>query len=143
MRHKKNLIDVCRAAAAVSLVCFALAGAHATELVYVPINPMFGGNPQNGAVLLSSAQAQNKAKDPDDKSGKKATSLEQFNDSLQRAVLGRLASAATSTILGPNGQLIPGTITVGDFTITIVDLGSTLQVTTSDGVNTTVFEVSK
>lgn len=32
----------------------------ATELVYTPINPAFGGSPFNGQWLLNSAQAQNK-----------------------------------------------------------------------------------
>jgi hypothetical protein len=33
--------------------------AWATELVYTPINPSFGGNPLNGQFLLGIAQAQN------------------------------------------------------------------------------------
>jgi curli production assembly/transport component CsgF len=38
---------------------------HATELVYTPINPSFGGNPLNGTWLLNNAQAQNDYDDPD------------------------------------------------------------------------------
>jgi len=41
------------------------AGASATELVYTPVNPSFGGSPLNGAWLLGNAQAQNNKKDPD------------------------------------------------------------------------------
>ena len=37
----------------------------ATELVYTPINPSFGGNPLNGTWLLNNAQAQNDFDDPD------------------------------------------------------------------------------
>ena len=40
-------------------------GLSATELVYTPVNPSFGGSPLNGAWLLGSAQAQNDKKDPD------------------------------------------------------------------------------
>ena len=40
-------------------------GASATELVYTPVNPSFGGSPLNGAWLLGNAQAQNSKKDPD------------------------------------------------------------------------------
>lgn len=120
---------------------------HATELVYTPVNPNFGGNPLNGATLLSAAQAQNKAKDPEaDLSNGKQTPLQQFNESLQRSVLGRLASAATSNILGPNGQLIPGTVETGDFVITISDTGGgSLRVVTTDKVTgaSTSFEVGK
>jgi curli production assembly/transport component CsgF len=34
------------------------APAFASELVYHPVNPTFGGNPLNGTFLLSTAQAQ-------------------------------------------------------------------------------------
>lgn len=34
------------------------ASAFATEQVYHPVNPIFGGNPLNGTYLLSQAQAQ-------------------------------------------------------------------------------------
>ena len=37
----------------------------ATELVYTPVNPSFGGNPLNGTWLLNNAQAQNDYDDPD------------------------------------------------------------------------------
>lgn len=117
----------------------------ATELVYAPVNPHFGGSPLNGSVLLNAAQAQNKTKDPDSAlNGKKDTALQQFNESLQRSVLGRLAAAATSNILGPNGQLIPGTIETGDFLITISDTGNgSLRVVTTDKISgaSTSFEV--
>jgi curli production assembly/transport component CsgF len=36
----------------------ASAPAFASELVYHPVNPTFGGNPLNGTFLLSTAQAQ-------------------------------------------------------------------------------------
>ncbi len=35
----------------------------ATELVYSPVNPSFGGNPLNGSWMLGQAQAQNKFAD--------------------------------------------------------------------------------
>src|SRR3974390_2577099 len=41
-----------------------LAQARATSIVYTPVNPSFGGNPLNGPVLLNSANAQNRFKDP-------------------------------------------------------------------------------
>ena len=45
---------------AVSLcVALGVVTAWATELVYTPINPSFGGNPLNGQFLLNEAQAQN------------------------------------------------------------------------------------
>lgn len=121
----------------------------AGELVYTPVNPSFGGSPLNGSVLLNAAQAQNKTKDPDQFNSAKSpqqSSLQQFNDILERSVLSRLASAATSNIIGPNGQLIPGTINTGNFSIQISDLGGgLLQVTTTDRVTgaTTSFQVGQ
>lgn len=123
------------------------APATATELVYTPVNPAFGGSPLNGSVLLNAAQAQNKSRDPDDLSAqfRDRTPLEQFNDSLQRSVLSQLASAATSSVIS-NGRLIPGTVQTGDFKIVISDLGGgLLQITTTDKVTgaSTTFQVSQ
>lgn len=43
--------------------CLATGRAAASELVYTPINPHFGGNPFNAAGLLASAEAQKRFKD--------------------------------------------------------------------------------
>ncbi len=121
--------------------------AGATELVYVPVNPSFGGSPLNGSLLLNSAQAQNKHKDPDDPSslwGNK-TPLQQFNESLQRRVLDDLSAAATKSLVS-NGKLVPGTLETGDFRIVITDLGGgMLRITTTDRTTgaTTSFQVSQ
>jgi curli production assembly/transport component CsgF len=124
--------------------------APATELVYQPVNPAFGGNPLNGPVLLNSAQAQDKHKDPDalansPTAGLNQSPLQQFNDMLERAILGQLASAATGGVLS-NGKLIPGTVETGNFKINIVDLGGgLLKITTTDKTTggTSTFEVSQ
>ncbi|TFW09329.1 curli assembly protein CsgF [Oxalobacteraceae bacterium OM1] len=124
----------------------AASSAMATELVYTPVNPNFGGSPLNGAVLLGSAQATNRHKDPDAPvSSLDKTPLQQFNDNLQRSVLSQLAAAATSGIMS-NGKLIPGTVQTGDFRITIADIGGgMLQITTTDRVTgaSTTFQVSQ
>lgn len=115
----------------------------ATELVYVPVNPSFGGSPLNGSVLLNAAQAQNKHKEPDLATSQK-TGLQDFNDLLERSVLSQLASAATSSVLGSNGRLTPGTVETGNFRINIVDLGAgSLRITTTDLLTgqTTSFQV--
>lgn len=122
----------------------------ATELVYQPVNPAFGGNPLNGPVLLNSAQAQDKHKDPDaaanfPAAGLNQTPLQQFNDMLERAVLGQLAAAATGGVFS-NGKLIPGTVETGNFRINIIDLGGgLLKITTTDKTTgaTSTFDVSQ
>jgi len=103
-----------------------LAAARASELIYTPVNPSFGGNPLNGSVLLSTAQAQNKTTDPATKSTQQSSgnsALDQFNDMLERAVLNRLASAAVGGVVSSKGELIPGTVQTSNFTIEIIDLG--------------------
>lgn len=122
---------------------------HATELAYVPINPAFGGNPNNGPVLLNAAQAQNDKIDPNARSASAGftapTPLQQFNDTLQRSILSQLASAATTKIIS-NGQLVPGTVETGSFRISIVDVGGgQLQITTTDKVTgaQTSFQVTQ
>jgi curli production assembly/transport component CsgF len=124
MRDPKHALDVFKRGASPLLLLLGFASAHATELVYVPVNPNFGGSPLNGGTLLSQAQAQNRTKDPDLSSANgKQSALEQFNDSLQRAVLGRLAAAATSNVVGSDGKLKAGTVETTDLLITVSDLG--------------------
>lgn len=45
-------------AAIIAIGLTASASAFASEMVYHPVNPTFGGNPLNGSFLLSTAQAQ-------------------------------------------------------------------------------------
>jgi curli production assembly/transport component CsgF len=120
-----------------------LAAAHATTIVYEPVNPNFGGNPLNGVNLLNEANAQNKYKDPsvsDLGTGSQST-LDQFNTQLQQAILSRVASSISSSIVGSDGTLHPGTINTGNFSIAITSIaGGNLQVTTTDkttGASTT------
>lgn len=119
-------------------ICCALrvVDARATELIYTPVNPSFGGSPLNGSVLLNSAQAQNKTKDPNavtPTTSAQQTPLQQFNDMLERSVLNRLASAATSSVFNADGKLVPGTFSTGDYTVQITDPGGgLLLITTTD-----------
>ncbi|MGV8917249.1 MAG: curli assembly protein CsgF [Pseudomonas sp.] len=120
---------------------------HASELAYVPNNPSFGGNPLNGPVLLNQAQAQNHfvEKSPSS-SASGQTALTQFNSMLQSAILSRVSSAVTSSIVGTNGQLIPGIVETTDFRISITNLsGGMLQIVTTDKNTgqTTQFQVNQ
>lgn len=91
------------------------AGASATELVYTPVNPSFGGSPLNGAWLLGNAQAQNKKKDPDalDRSSllENQSSLDRFTSQLESRLLGDLLSGVT------DGKT--GTVTTDDFIVRV------------------------
>lgn len=122
--------------------------ASAGSLIYTPVNPTFGGDADNGAYLLSTANAVNKHQAPAVSVPGSATQtpLDQFNTQLEQAILSRLASSVSSSIIGPNGTLQPGTITTGQFTVTVSNLSSTqLQVTTTDTTTgqTTTFQVGQ
>jgi len=105
--------------------------AYASELVYTPTNPSFGGNPVNGNILLNNASAQNDHKDPSLEEDLNA--LDDFNERLQRSLLTRLTRSVTSSIIDDSGGLIPGTTITTDFIIDVVDEGGgNLSVTTTD-----------
>jgi curli production assembly/transport component CsgF len=127
-----------------------LAGsASAAELVYLPVNPNFGGYPANGPGLLASAAATNKHKEESGLGGSSPfnqSPLAQFNQTLERTVLSQLASAATSKLMGQDGKLVPGTFSTANFVITVTDLGGgVLRVTTTEKSSgaTTSFEVGQ
>lgn len=68
----------------------------ASELVYTPVNPSFGGNPLNGSMLLNKAQSQNKHKAPlNEKSY-----AEKFQESLERAYINRMVREITDLAFG-------------------------------------------
>jgi curli production assembly/transport component CsgF len=133
-RFSLALLAATAATAAASVV-------HAGELVYTPVNPSFGGNPLNGSYLLGSAQAQNHFKEP----LTQQSQLQQFNDTLQRSILSRIASAVSGNIVDKNGKLIPGEFDTGDFHVSITDLGGgILRIVTTDknSGTSTEFEIS-
>lgn len=68
----------------------------ASELVYKPINPSFGGNPLNGSFLLGKASAQNKHK----ASITKKSYAEKFQESLERAYISKMVREITDLLLG-------------------------------------------
>lgn len=119
---------------------------NASELVYVPNNPSFGGNPLNGPVLLNQATAQNKFTEKSSSGSSAQTALTQFNSMLQSAILSRVSSAVTSSIVGEDGRLTPGTVETTDFTINITNLsGGLLQIVTTDKTTgqTTQFQINQ
>jgi curli production assembly/transport component CsgF len=128
------------------MVCTAgvVPSALASELIYQPINPSFGGNPFNSAHLLGLADRQNKYDDdggdrPSVSSGLSSTSQgEQFVRQLQSRLLSGLASQVADAIFGENAQ-DSGEIVFGEQQITFA---RGLETTTIEIVNTTTGETS-
>jgi len=90
-------------------------------------NPNFGGNPNNGAFLLNSAQAQNSYKDPsfkDDFGIETPSALDNFTQAIQSQLLGGLL---TNINTGKQGRMV-----TGDFIVDIANNDGQLQLNVTD-----------
>src|ERR1700743_3194958 len=95
-------------AAIVAIVAEASAPASASEMVYHPVNPTFGGNPLNGSFLLSTAQAQGEGV----KSGSQGPDLFGLSSALSNlgtgaVVIGGTGSTGTTGSTGSNSATTP------------------------------------
>ncbi|AMX01804.1 curli assembly protein CsgF [Microbulbifer thermotolerans] len=108
------------------LLSLTIAPTSATELIYEPVNPNFGGNPLNGSYLLNNAQAQDRHKDPDqlDSLYEQPSALDRFTDSLETRLLNQLLTDVGN---GNSGELI-----TDDFIVQIVDNDGVLTVLVTD-----------
>ena len=86
------------------------AGIQATELVYTPINPSFGGNALNGNFLLQKAQSQNAhtAANPGQ------SFVDKFRDALERNIINSLTRRIA------DGELVEGVYNTGEFLVEVV-----------------------
>ncbi len=112
--------------------------ASASELVYKPINPNFGGNPFNDGILLGTANAQNKY----ERKREERDPTEQFVRSLQSRLFSGLARQVEDAIFGDNPQ-DSGVFTVGDQQVSF-DRGLeviTLEISNIADGSTTVVEI--
>ncbi|WP_250458994.1 curli assembly protein CsgF [Microbulbifer litoralis] len=100
--------------------------ASATELIYEPVNPNFGGNPLNGSYLLSNAQAQDTHEDPDAPEDlyEQPSPLDRFTDSLETRLLNQLLTDVGN---GNSGELV-----TDDFIVQILDNDGVLTVLVTD-----------
>ncbi|MFI8643987.1 curli production assembly protein CsgF [Pseudomonas sp. NIBR-H-19] len=112
------------------------AAAQATELVYTPVNPSFGGNPLNGTWLLNNAQAQNDYDDPDLKSRSSVagtSALERFTSQLQSRLLGQLLDNIST---GNTGSL-----STDSFIVNVIDDSGALSIEVTDRVTGEISEI--
>jgi len=105
----------------------------ASELIYAPVNPTFGGNPANASGLQANAAAQNNYKAPVI-TPYRQTPLEAFNSQVQAAILTRLKGQAVDGLFDAEGSLRAGkTVNVGSYIIsTSKDSNGDLVLTTED-----------
>lgn len=112
----------------------------AQALLYRPMNPAFGGNTFNYQWLQSSAQAQDKTKDPTQNSlsssrstGLTSTnSLDSFTESLSRQLLSRLTNQLLNSQFGEE-TLKEGTYQYGDLRVDITNASDGINIRIVDG----------
>lgn len=83
--------------------------AGATQLVYEPINPSFGGNPMNGSFLLQKAQSQN-AHRPE---SNQRSFVQRFQEQLERNIINSLTRRIA------DGDLVEGVYDTGEYTVEV------------------------
>ena len=114
----------------------------ADELVWVPINPSFGGSPFNAAWLMQQAEAQNKLVEEEVGVDWQYDSdpLKDFAESLNRQILSRLSNRLIESAFGET-ELEPGHYEIGDYIIDITSTDTGIRVVITDpttGAETTV-----
>ena len=114
------------------LVGCAFAGeAQASELVYTPINPTFGGNPLNASQLQYTATAQKPNAPTTITASTQQSTSQQFLQMLQCQLYASLASAVSTAITGTNAQAA-GTITLNNMQVSWDTIGGQKQITMTD-----------
>lgn len=111
---------------------------HASEIIFKPINPSFGGNPFNDGHLLATANAQNKY----NAKQQERDISEQFVRSLQSRLYSSLATQVQEAIFGDDPQ-DSGTFLVGNQQVSF-ERGLeviTLEISNLEDGSATVIEV--
>ena len=112
-----------------SIIVFLISlGAFSQQLVYKPVNPNFGGDTFNYQQLLSSANAQNSFKDPNQ--NQSGSELDQFSENLNRQILGQLSRILFGQQLGDG--LTPGTFNFGSLSLEVYETGEGLVINILD-----------
>lgn len=96
---------------------FSVFGMKAQDLVYKPINPAFGGDTFNYQWLLSSAQAQNQFKDPDNGLDQ-LSELDLFKQSINSQLYSKITNQLFTDQFG-EGDLQEGRYTFGNLAVDI------------------------
>ncbi|KAF7775209.1 curli production assembly/transport component CsgF [Pseudoalteromonas citrea] len=118
----------------------------ASELVYTPINPSFGGSPLNASMLLNKAQSQNKHK----AHTVEKTYAERLQESLERSYINKIVRELTDLAFGEDptdnvfGQ--DSTFVSGDYEIKMITSNSdsiTVQITNLINGEITTIEVPR
>ncbi len=92
----------------------------AQQLIYIPINPNFGGSSFNGAWMQSEAQAEKRFGAPSSSTSSLygTNPLQDFQSSLDNAILSELSQKIVSQVFGESA-LTPGHYQFGNYVVDI------------------------
>lgn len=103
--------------AATLCVSFVASSGHASDLVYTPRNPSFGGNPFYSQHLLGTANANNKFEKPKTESLlKQQDPSKEFERIIQSSLLSRITAQIADQIYG-EGARDSGRFVIGNTTV--------------------------
>lgn len=101
----------------------------ASEMVYTPVNPSFGGNPLNGSYLLGNAQAQNDNSPPssnNDSAFSQTSAIDRFTRSIESRLL--------SDLLTNVEDGTPGKLETTDFIVDVISEDGALSILIYDKI---------
>lgn len=124
--------------AAVAAFGLSATPAAASDMVYAPNNPSFGGNPFNSSHLLAVANATNKYEDP--KATDNNSPAQQFLRTIQNRLVSAVANQITDLIFGENAQ-DAGTVRFGDQQIDFVRGVEGVTLTITNDLDGSVTEI--
>jgi curli production assembly/transport component CsgF len=131
--------------AAVAVMGLAAFGAQAGDLSYSPINPSFGGNPNNASFLMQGAEGSNTYKRKKERvdSIKKeqdnpysSDPVKEFTRTLNSRLLSGLSDKIADAIYGDKSQS-SGTFVVNGTTVSFNTVGGVINLTVTNGISTT------
>jgi len=108
--------------------CAFAGGVQASELVYTPINPTFGGNPLNASQLQAVASAQKPNAPTTTTTATQQSTSQQFLQMLQSQLYASLANAVSTAITGTNAQAA-GTIKLNNMQVSWSTVDGQKQIT--------------
>jgi curli production assembly/transport component CsgF len=129
----------------VAVGSLAAVAAQAGDLSYTPINPSFGGNPNNASFLMQGAEGSNTYKRKHERVDSIRKELDnpysgdpikEFSRTLQSRLLSGLSDKIANAIYGDNAQS-SGTFVVNGTTVSFNNVGGVINLTVSNGISTT------
>jgi curli production assembly/transport component CsgF len=116
-------------------ICTMLApAASAGQLVYQPVTPAFGGNPNNYSWLQGNADAQNQFKDTGRNAGASQPDMtQQFIQMLETQIYAGLAQSVSNAIFGKTcASGCAGTISLGGQSVAYQNTGTEIKLQITD-----------